>query len=154
MKLKYIDKHFVVTGTFQEMVREGRKDVPKDAGFQYSPKGDEPLPKSAVWWTDGPSTAAKLVKYATKKALAVLHRMDDERTKIVAKGAATRITAVKKERKRREKKREDFEAVGEEFDALCRETGIPVRLDFESDVKYRHARQLEPGLVAMVKGEK
>ncbi|KKL62018.1 hypothetical protein LCGC14_2189470, partial [marine sediment metagenome] len=42
MKLKYIAGHFVATGTFQEMVREGRKDIPKAAGFHFRPEGAQP----------------------------------------------------------------------------------------------------------------
>lgn len=149
MQLKYIEKHFVVTGTYDEMVVRGGKDIPKAAGFRFSPEGEEPLPRFAVWWTDDPVAAAKLVKYATKKALAALHKIDDKRTRILAASAKRRVTAVKKEKTRRAQRRVDFEDVGKAFDELCREEGIPIREDFELDAEYEEAR-----LVATVKGEK
>ncbi|KKL20759.1 hypothetical protein LCGC14_2452260, partial [marine sediment metagenome] len=78
MKLKYIDKHFVVTGTLQEMVREGRKDIPKAAGFHFRPEGAQPLPRYSIWFTDDPLIAAALIKYATPKAKAMLTEIADK----------------------------------------------------------------------------
>ncbi|KKL16184.1 hypothetical protein LCGC14_2498120, partial [marine sediment metagenome] len=92
MKLKYIEGHFVVTGSVQEMVYQGGKDVPKAAGFRYSAEGEQPLPKYALWWTDDPSIAVALVRYATDKAKATLHKMDDERGKAIEASRATSAT--------------------------------------------------------------
>ncbi|KKK72678.1 hypothetical protein LCGC14_2901470, partial [marine sediment metagenome] len=81
MQLKYIDKHFVATGSFDEMVVRGRKDIPKGAGFRFSAKGDKPIPDFAVWWTDDPSIAVALVEYATDKAKTILRKIAGERGK-------------------------------------------------------------------------
>jgi SWI/SNF-related matrix-associated actin-dependent regulator 1 of chromatin subfamily A len=80
LNLKFIDKHFVVTGSFDEMVVRGGKDIPKGAGFQFRPEGKEPVPRFAIWFTDDPSIAVALIKYATPKAKARLIKMEEEQT--------------------------------------------------------------------------
>lgn len=81
MQLKYIEKHFVATGSFHEMVERGVKDIPRGAGFRYSAKGEKPIEDFAIWWTDDPTIAVALIDYATPKVSKVLHKIDAERTK-------------------------------------------------------------------------
>ena len=89
MKLKYIDKHFVVTGSVQEMVYQGGKDIPKGAGFRYRAEGEEPLPKFAIWYTDDPLIAATLINIATDKAKRILKELVAKQARALEASSAT-----------------------------------------------------------------
>lgn len=139
MKLAYGKPNFYFLCRYEE------KDIAKNAGFWWSPEGEEPLQDRGIWWTEGSTTAAKLVRYATPKAKAQIRSVEAERKRIRALPVNLKVSAKKPEKVRRKRK----SVVGRGFDALCREEGIPVRKDFRSDAKYQQARQA----VAAIKGE-
>lgn len=139
MKLVYNGEYFFFLCQYEE------RGIAKGAGFLWSPEGEEPLQDRGIWWTEGPSTAVKLVKYATEKARAQLRKVNAERKRIRALPADAKNPVAKPEKVRRQRK----SIVGKEFDDLCREHGVPVRRDFKSEVKYQQTRQD----VAAIKGE-
>lgn len=138
MKLKYIDKNFVVTGSVDEMVRQGMKDIPKKAGFRFSPEGDTPCKGFAVWYTGNKAKAKKLIEYATDKARKVLER----------KKVKHEYLREGKRRKKGAPRKQSYEINHDAFDAECRAIGVLVRVDFPSYAAYKRAvakeRQLDP----------
>lgn len=139
MKLAYGAPNFYFLCTYDE------KDICKAAGFRWSPEGEEPLQDRGIWWTSGASTAVKLVKYATEKARAQLHKVNAERKRVRALPVNLKVSAKKPEKVRRKRR----SVVGKGFDDLCREHGIPVRKSFKSEAKYQTARE---DLTAAIKG--
>jgi len=139
MKLAYGAPNFYFLCRYED------KDIAKGAGFWWSPEGEEPLQDRGIWWTEGVSTAAKLVRYATPKAKAQISKVSAERKRIRALPVNLKVSSKKPEKVTRRKR----SIVGKEFDALCREEGIPVRKDFKSEAKYQQARE---GLTAAIKG--
>ena len=139
MKLAYSAPNFFFLCRYEE------KDVAKRAGFLWSPEGEEPLQDRGIWWTEGASTAAKLVKYATPKVIAQLRKVNAERKRIRALPVNLKVSPKKPEKVARRRR----STLGKEFDVLCREEGIPVRADFKSEDKYQQARE---GLTAAIKG--
>ncbi len=133
MKLKYIQSHFVATGSYKEMVGQGLKDVPKKAGFRYSAEGESPFPAYALWWTKNKAKAKKLRKYATDKAKAALGSPK-------RKGSPTWKGALRSKRDKKEDEGDNW------FNDLCRDMGIPVRVDFKTDEEYHTASEAERAL--------
>ncbi len=131
MKLVYGKPNFYFLCTYDE------KDICKGAGFLWSPEGEEPLQDRGIWWTEGPTTAVKLVKYATEKARAQLRKVNDERKRVRALPVKIRVSRKKPVKTQRRKR----STVGNEFDDLCREEGIPVRKRFKSEAAYQKARK-------------
>ena len=139
MKLAYGAPNYYFLCTYDERLKA------KNAGFWWSPEGEEPLQDRGIWWTEGPTTAAKLVRYATLKAKAQIRKVEAERKRIRALPVNLKVSAKKPEKVRRKRK----SVAGKGFDNLCREHGIPVRRSFKSEAKYQKARE---GLTAAIKG--